>query len=382
MADIPGVRRRGSVAGRERFVGRDREQHNQADADDSGLEVSLCPECGTANAIGAVICAECRTALVSSTKRVKQPRRRNSKAGPVASSGGSAETSRRRHPSVRARRLSSAEANDRESDESDRLHSPTRTVTREAERPRSEAKRAAPEAKRSRRKSARRDREAILWEGKLSRTQRFRQWIPASAVETARRLGEKIDAKVILAVGVAVVTAAAVTVALSLRPKPRHDTAAGLGLAFELTDRWKDVRDSSEWPGYFVVTAKILSTGAQPSLVFFKGSTGLAVLFREVATDTTPPQAALQDAEDLALVYGLSSDARLRSRGEVNLFGSRGTSFLAERWVAGGYYNEEMVVLPLGDRVVYVVYTAPQADWEVESREVRKILESARSVVG
>lgn len=166
--------------------------------------------------------------------------------------------------------------------------------------------------------------------------------------------------------------------AISTRPKTTRDSAESIGLSFELTDRWKDVRAGTEWPGYFVVTSKILSWRAEPSLVFVKGEAGLAILSREVATDTTPPEAAMADAQDLALVYSLSTDTRLQERRAVEYFGSRGVSYVAERWVAGEYFNEAVAVLPLGNRVVYVVYTAPQDRWDVDSKEVEEILKSAK----
>lgn len=303
---------------------RDRDLHTETSSNGLDPPGSVCPECGAENTPEVVICAECRTALVASGKSTGRSGRRRSKVDST--------------------------------------------------------RRAAPETKRFGRRRAARGRagEAILWEGKLSMAQRLRRWMPDSTIDTAKRVSKKLDAKVILAVGVGAAMVAVITVALSARPSPGRDTAEGLGMTFEVTDHWQDVRDSSEWPGYFVVASKILSSGAQPSLVFVKGNTGLAVLSREVATDTTPPEAAFSDAETLGLVYSLSSDTRLQGRGEASIFGSRGVGFTAERWAAGSYYNEEAIVVPLGNRVVYVVYTAPQTAWEAERREIRKILESAR----
>jgi hypothetical protein len=395
---------------------RDMDGESKSGTDRSESAGRRCPECGAENALDAVICSECHTALVASPKKTRQSRRR-SKARSAARLDDAVEGSRRRHPSVRARRLwrsdssrlvpSDLETTRRGSaTESEGLSEPesfshvmietgergeeVRSDSRIGDdkrepglkkRGRIKGRRAAEEPRSKRRLRATKrsqSREAILWEGKLSTTQRLNQWIPDTALGVARRVARKVDAKVIVAVGIAVAIATAVFVVVSSRPKPRHDTAEGLGLGFELSDRWQDVRNGAEWPGYFVVTSKILSSGAQPSMVFVKGNTGLALLSREVSTDTTPPEAALQDAEEIGLVYGLSSDTRLQGRGAVEYFGSSGTAFIAERWVSGEYYNEEVIVLPLGDRVVYVVFTAPKSVWDSERVEIEKILRSAR----
>ncbi len=372
-------------------MGEDRDLGSSYKGEDTASSVLICPECGEENAAGAVICAACHIALAGTGKRKRQSARRARRSGSERSLEAAETLSRKRHPSVRARRLI-----DEEYDSAESMQEATQFLEEDTEASSAEkvragrsrrtpgagvSKHAAPETRRkprfrSLRSSAEED--AILWEGRLSKAQRLRQWVPESFFLWVRKAAKKADTRVILATGTALVLIATLVVGFSLRPRQRQDTAEGLGLSFELSERWQDVTTSREWPGYFVVASKILNLGASPSLVLLKDKTALAILSREPATDTTPAEAASSDVEDVGLVYSLSSDTRLYGREDVDLFGVPATGFVAERWVASEYYNEEVIVTALGDRVVYVVFTAPQSRWESESQEVWKILRSAK----
>ncbi len=230
------------------------------------------------------------------------------------------------------------------------------------------------------RRRGRRTGESVLWEGRLSPGQRLRQWIPPQALALARKVRAIVDVRVWVGVSAVTVLLAVVVAGVGFRSRPREDVAEGLGLRFELTEQWQDRMSDPQWPALFVTASKIAALGGEPALVVTKGSTALALLSRPVATDTTAPEAAAQDAEDVGLVYSLSTDTRLRGRSQADLFGGAGSAFTAERWVSGEVYVEETVVAPLGDRVVYAVWTAPASVWEGERGEIQKILRSARPV--
>ncbi len=204
--------------------------------------------------------------------------------------------------------------------------------------------------------------------------------MPPQALDLARRVRASVDARVLVGVVVAVVLVAVVVAGIGFRPRPRQDVAEGLGLRFELSEQWQDRMSDPEWPALFVTASKIAAVGGEPALVVTKGSAALALLSRLVSTDTAPPEAAARDAEDVGLVYSLSTDTRLRGRSQADLFGGTGTAFTAERWVSGEAYLEETVVAPVGDRVVYAVWTAPVSVWEQERGEIQRILRSARPV--
>ena len=374
----------------------------------------VCPECGFDNASVSVICGECHAPLVGIVTGRGEYRRRGQSRGSRRSSDDARRIARGKHPSILAKTLfgkrepssspsevgalegdsapaeGRSELGDSHLDEEERVKTQSNTASilsplkrhRSRTEHRAHPKRAAVYKKRFllNRKTEDTGREAVLWEGKLSWSQRIRQWVPDRFVLPLCRAREKLGIQGIVAIGVAMVVIGLVVAGLSMRPKSTRDAAEKIGFSFEVSDRWRDVRSSTEWPSYFVVTSKILSWGAEPSLVFVKDSTRLAILSKAVATDTSSPQVAADDAQELALVYSLSNDTRLQGRSEVEVFGSKGVIFVAERSMAGEYFNEAVAVVPLNNRVVYVVYAAPQDQWDSERREVEGILRSAQPI--